>query len=53
MAKLSKDPKWARANTLFATANAKADFALIGIPAHKTSLSATSAHLTPAAVPML
>ncbi|CAN2236334.1 SpeB Arginase/agmatinase/formimionoglutamate hydrolase, arginase family [actinobacterium SCGC AAA044-D11] len=50
MAKLSKDPKWARANTLFAKANAKADFALIGIPAHKTSLSATSAHLTPAAV---
>lgn len=50
MAKLSKDPKWARANTLFAKDNAKADFALIGIPAHKTSLSATSAHLTPAAV---
>ncbi len=50
MAKLSKDPKWARANTLFAKGNAKADFALIGIPAHKTSLSATSAHLTPAAV---
>lgn len=50
MAKLSKDPKWARANTLFAKGNAKADFALMGIPAHKTSLSATSAHLTPAAV---
>jgi formiminoglutamase len=50
VAKLSKDPKWARANTLFAKGNAKADFALIGIPAHKTSLSATSAHLTPAAV---
>jgi formiminoglutamase len=27
-----------------------ADFALMGIPAHKTSLSSTSAHLTPAAV---
>ena len=50
MAKLSKDPKWTRANTLFAKGNAKADFALIGIPAHKTSLSATSAHLTPAAI---
>jgi formiminoglutamase len=50
VAKLSKDPKWARANTLFTKGNAKADFALIGIPAHKTSLSATSAHLTPAAV---
>jgi len=50
VAKLSKDPKWTRANTLFAKGNAKADFALIGIPAHKTSLSATSAHLTPAAI---
>ncbi|MEJ6574199.1 MAG: agmatinase family protein [Actinomycetes bacterium] len=50
VAKLSKDPKWIRANTLFAKSNAKGEFALIGIPAHKTSLSPTSAHLTPAAV---
>ncbi|CAB4733757.1 unannotated protein [freshwater metagenome] len=50
MAKLFSDPKWARANTLFAKNKAKADFALIGIPAHKTSLSPTSAHLTPAAI---
>ena len=50
MTKLSKDPKWVRADTIFAKKNTEADFALIGIPAHKTSLSPTSAHLTPAAV---
>lgn len=47
---LSKDEKWPRANTLFKQGVNNADFALLGIPAHKTSLSATSAHLTPAAV---
>ena len=50
MSQLSKDPKWDRANTLFAGSNPAADFALIGIPAHETSLSATSAHLTPDAI---
>ena len=50
MAKLFSDPKWVRANTLFAKNKVKAEFALIGIPAHKTSLSPTSAHLTPAAI---
>jgi formiminoglutamase len=47
---LSKDEKWPRAHTLFDNSTNNADFALLGIPAHKTSLSATSAHLTPAAV---
>ena len=47
---LSTDEKWPRANTLFDNSTNNADFALLGIPAHKTSLSATSAHLTPAAV---
>ncbi len=47
---LSKDEKWPRAHTLFDNGTSNADFALLGIPAHKTSLSATSAHLTPAAV---
>lgn len=47
---LSKDEKWPRANTLFEKNLNNADFALLGIPAHKTSLSLTSAHLTPAAV---
>lgn len=47
---LSKDEKWPRASTLFDSSLKNADFALLGIPAHKTSLSSTSAHLTPAAV---
>jgi formiminoglutamase len=47
---LSKDEKWPRANTLFDNNLDSADFALLGIPAHKTSLSATSANLTPAAI---
>lgn len=47
---LSKDEKWPRASTLFNNSLKNADFALLGIPAHKTSLSSTSAHLTPAAV---
>ncbi len=50
MSQLSKDPKWDRANTLFTGPNPTADLALIGIPAHETSLSATSAHLTPDAI---
>ena len=44
------DPKWTRANTLFSTSDSRADFALIGIPAHESSISQTNAHLTPAAV---
>ena len=44
------DPKWARAHTLFSTSDSNADFALIGVPAHESSISSTSAHLTPAAV---
>jgi formiminoglutamase len=47
---LSKDEKWPRANTLFDNNLDSTDFALLGIPAHKTSLSATSANLTPAAI---
>ena len=50
MSELSQDPKWNRANTLFAGSNPVADLALIGIPAHESSLSATSAHLTPNAI---
>ena len=49
-ATLPHDPKWARATTLFSSSNSNADIALIGVPAHKTSISATSAHLTPAAI---
>ena len=49
-ATLPHDPKWARATTLFSSSNSNADIALIGVPAHKTSISPTSAHLTPAAI---
>ena len=47
---LPHDPKWKRANTLFSASNSKADCALIGVPAHESSISPTSAHLTPAAI---
>ena len=47
---LPHDPKWVRANALFLGSKTTADIALIGVPAHESSISATSAHLTPAAV---
>ena len=49
-ATLPHDPKWMRADTLFSVGNSKADMALIGVPAHESSISATSAYLTPAAI---
>jgi len=49
-ATLPHDPKWARATTLFSSSNSNSDIALIGVPAHESSISATSAHLTPAAI---
>ena len=49
-ATLPHDPKWARATTLFSSSNGDAEIALIGVPAHESSISATSAHLTPAAI---
>lgn len=49
-ANLPHDPKWARAHTLFSGAKSNTDIALIGVPAHKSSISATSAHLTPVAI---
>jgi formiminoglutamase len=48
--KLSHDENWPRANTLFTAGLNASDFALIGIPAHKSSLSPTSANLTPGAI---
>ncbi|CAB4671171.1 unannotated protein [freshwater metagenome] len=49
-AHLSHDPKWTRAHTIFSAPSEGADVALIGIPAHEVSLSATSAHQTPGAI---
>jgi len=48
VAKLSNDPSWPRANSLLKSA--KAELAIIGVPASATALSPTSAHLTPAAI---
>ena len=48
--KLSHDENWPRANTLFTAGLNASDVALIGIPAHKSSLSPTSANLTPGAI---
>ena len=47
---LHHDPKWTRANTLFPTSGIGGDVALLGVPACETSLSPTSAHLTPEAI---
>jgi formiminoglutamase len=47
---LHHDPKWARANTLLPSTGVGRDIALLGVPAYETSLSPTSAHLTPDAI---
>lgn len=49
-AKLSKDPLWVRASTIFSATITSGDVALIGIPAAKESLSPTSADRTPTAI---
>lgn len=49
-AKLSDDPKWTRAHSLFSKKTGTADIALLGVPAHETSLSPTSADQTPTAI---
>jgi len=46
---LSVDPLWPRAGN-WPAPSGDVDFGLIGVPTSKTSLSATNAHLTPAAV---
>jgi formiminoglutamase len=48
--KLANDPKWPRADKWFSTSAVKPLVTLLGIPAHKTSISPTSANLTPSAV---
>ena len=44
---LANDPLWPRAQSLFKTVVDSSDVTLFGIPASKTSISPTSAHLTP------
>lgn len=47
---LSHDPLWPRAQTLFRQNFASPDITLLGVPASKTSISPTSAHVTPDAI---
>lgn len=49
-ANLPHDPKWKRANTLFASPDQSADIALFGVPAHKGSISPTNADQSPDAI---
>ncbi len=44
------DRLWPRAQSLFKPNLKKADLALVGVPAHKSSISPTSAHITPKAI---
>ena len=47
---MPNDPKWKRALTLLDSNNTSADLALIGVPAHLSSISPTSADQTPDAI---
>jgi formiminoglutamase len=48
---LPHDPLWPRANSIFSSVRESAfDFTVVGVPAHTTSISDTSAHLTPDAI---
>lgn len=46
----AEDPKWPRAAHWFSQTAQSPLVTLLGVPAHETSISKTSAHLTPAAV---
>lgn len=48
---LPHDPLWPRAVSIFSKASDQgSDLTLVGVPANQTSISPTSAHLTPAAI---
>jgi len=49
-ATLPNDPQWKRAHTLLSTTHTSADLALIGVPAHLSSISPTHADQTPDAI---
>ena len=49
-ATLPNDPQWKRAHTLLSTTHTSADLALIGVPAHLSSISPTNADQTPDAI---
>lgn len=48
---MTDDPRWPRASAWLASAvDGPADLGLLGVPAHRTSISATGAHATPQAI---
>ena len=47
---MSEDALWPRAATWLQSSSANADISVFGVPAHKTSISKTGAHKTPAAI---
>ncbi len=47
---MSDDPSWPRASAWLAEGAGPADLAVLGVPAHRTSISHTGAHATPAAI---
>lgn len=47
---MSEDALWPRAATWLQSNSANPDIAVFGVPAHKTSISKTGAHKTPAAI---
>ena len=47
---MSEDALWPRAATWLQADSANADISVFGVPAHKTSISKTGAHKTPAAI---
>lgn len=47
---LPDDPLWPRAQSLFRHKDVSSDITLLGVPASQTSISPTSAHLTPDAI---
>jgi formiminoglutamase len=47
---MSEDPSWPRASAWLAAGTPPADLTVLGVPAHRTSISPTGADATPAAV---
>lgn len=47
---MTDDPRWPRAAQWLAAGSAHPTLAVLGVPAHRTSISPTGAHATPAAV---
>ena len=46
----TEDPRWPRSSGWLTAEGRPADLVVLGVPAHRTSISATGAHATPAAI---